>query len=172
MNLPLHAKFALALLAATLLPAVASARSSDRNQPMTLDANSSDCNLTDENGKCRFSGSVVIEQGTLHITAESAEIFRRNGEPSRVVLSGRQATLRQQMDDGTTMNARADTIDYNIATDTIVLTGNYQVESPRGTNAGQRMTYNMATGNMTSGGDGSRVRTVLQPKARPAGENK
>ena len=169
MNLLLPAKLGLIAL---LLPGLALARSSDRNQPMTLDSSSSDCNLTDENGKCRFSGSVVIEQGTLHITAETADVYRSNGQPSRVVLSGSQVKLRQQMDDGTTMNARADTIDYNITSDTIVLTGNYSVESPRGSNSGQRMTYNLATGNMNSGGDGSRVRTVLQPKQRSAPEAK
>jgi len=169
MNLPLPAKFALIAL---LLPGLALARSSDRNQPMTLDADSSDCNLADESGKCRFTGNVVIEQGTLHITADSAEIHRNNGQPSRVVLTGRQANLRQQMDDGTPMTATANTMDYSISNETIVLTGNYKVESPRGTNAGQRMTYNMATGNMNSGGDGSRVRTVLQPKAPAATENK
>ena len=167
MNLPLPAKL---VLIALLVPALALARSSDRNQPMALESATSDCNLADENGKCRFTGNVVITQGTLHITAASADIFRSNGEPSRVVLTGSQATLRQQMDDGTTMNARADTMDYDVAKETIVLTGNYQVESPRGTNSGQRMTYNMATGNMSSGGDGSRVRTVIQPKARPAAE--
>ena len=169
MNLPLPAKFALIAL---LLPGLALARSSDRNQPMTLDADSSDCNLADESGKCRFTGNVVIEQGTLYITADAADVYRRNGETSRVVLTGRQATLRQQMDDGTPMTATANTMDYSISNETIVLTGNYKVESPRGTNAGQRMTYNMATGNMNSGGDGSRVRTVLQPKAPAATETK
>lgn len=165
MNLPLPAKLALVAL---LLPGLALARSADRNQPMNLEADASDCNLADENSKCRFTGNVVIVQGTLHIQAEMAEIQRSNGDPSRVILTGRQATLRQQMDDGTMMNARADAMDYSIASETIVLSGNYQVESPRGTNAGQRMTYNMATGNMNSGGDGSRVRTVLQPKNKPA----
>lgn len=169
MNLPLPAKFALIAL---LLPGLALARSSDRNQPMTLESDTSDCNLADDSGKCRVAGNVVIEQGTLHITADSADIYRSNGEPSRVVLTGRQATLRQQMDDGTPMTATANTMDYTISNETIVLTGNYKVESPRGTNAGQRMTYNMATGNMNSGGDGSRVRTVLQPKARAATETK
>lgn len=169
MNLPLPAKLALLAL---LMPALACARSSDRNQPMTLDASTYECNLASEDGKCRFTGNVVIEQGTLHITAESADVYRTNGSPSRVVLVGSQATLRQQMDDGTTMNARANTMDYNTASETIVLTGNYQVESPRGTNAGQRMTYNMATGNMNSGGDGTRVRTVLQPKSAPTAETK
>lgn len=168
MNLPLPVKTALAGLALVLLPAVADARTSDRNQPMEMESDTSDCNLGDENGKCRLAGNVVIVQGTLHITAQSAEIFRTNGDPSRVLLTGRQVTLRQQMDDGSTMNALADSMDYNIASETIVLTGNYQVESPRGTNAGQRMTYNMASGNMNSGGDGSRVRTVLQPKTKPA----
>ncbi|MGN0864453.1 MAG: lipopolysaccharide transport periplasmic protein LptA [Stenotrophomonas koreensis] len=172
MNLPLHAKFALAGLAALLLPGLALARSSDRNQPMNLDSDRYDCNLADENGRCRFSGNVVIEQGTLHITAETADVYRSNGQPSRVVLSGSQVKLRQQMDDGTPMAATADSMDYNIANETIVLSGNYTVESPRGTNSGQRMTYNLATGNMNSGGDGSRVRTVLQPKQRSAPEAK
>ena len=165
MNLPLPAKLALIAL---LVPGLALARSSDRNQPMTLDSDTSDCNLADENGKCRVTGNVVIVQGTLHITAATADIYRSNGEPSRVVLTGSQATLRQQMDDGTTMSASANTMDYDVAKETIVLTGNYQVSSPRGSNAGQRMTYNMATGNMNSGGDGSRVRTVIQPKNKPA----
>lgn len=168
MNL-LPAKLALIAL---LVPGPVLARQADRHQPMTLDADASDCNLADENGKCRFTGNVVIEQGSLHITADVAEIHRRNGEPNRIVLTGSQAQLRQLMEDGTPMKARANTMDYDVARETIVLTGNYVVESPRGTNAGQRMTYNMATGSMNSGGDGSRVRTVIQPKAPAAPEKK
>ncbi|PTT41973.1 lipopolysaccharide transport periplasmic protein LptA, partial [Stenotrophomonas sp. HMWF022] len=40
----------------------------------------------------------------------------------------------------------------------------YKVTSARGTNAGQRMVYNTRSGEMNSGGDGSRVRTVIPPK--------
>lgn len=163
----------IALLAALLLPGMALAKSSDRNQPMTIDSTNSDCNMVGDNGRCQFSGNVVIVQGTLEIHADTADVQQKDGEADRVILRGKQATLKQQMDDGTTMNARADNMDYNIGTEVIVLTGNYHVESQRGSNSGQRMVYNTRTGSMQSGGDGTRVRTVIQPKnkaAAPAGK--
>jgi len=82
----------------------------------------------------------------------------------RAVFTGKQAKMKQQLDDGTWMDAVADRIDYDITTEIITLTGNYKVTSARGTNAGQRMVYNTRSGEMNSGGDGSRVRTVIPPK--------
>ncbi|MCL7713315.1 lipopolysaccharide transport periplasmic protein LptA [Stenotrophomonas sp. CPCC 101365] len=170
------AKFALpVLLAAALLPAPGMARESDRNQPMNVDADHSEGNLTGGNGRYRFSGNVVITQGTLEVHADTADVFQKNGETERVVFSGKQATLKQQMDDGSWMNARADNLDYNVNSEVIVLTGNYKVDSERGSNSGQRMVYNTRTGDLQSGGDGTRVRTVIQPKAKApaaAGENR
>ena len=172
MNLPAASSrtvVALAVLAlASVLPAAAGAKSSDREQPMTLDSDNSDCNQGQANSRCVFSGSVVITQGTLDIRAARAEIVQRNGEVEQVVLTGSQATMRQEMDDGATMNARADRIVYEPKKDVLTLTGNYQVESPRGSNSGQKMVYNMGSGQMQSGGDGSRVRTVIQPRAQGA----
>lgn len=166
MNRKPPSKLATLALLVLALPLLASAKTSDRDQPMNIDASSQDCNLTDDNGKCRFSGNVVITQGTLEIHADNADIFRKNGDVDRVVMTGKQATLKQIGDDGAPMNARADNIEYQVNADTVVLTGNYNVESPKGTNAGQRMVYNTKTGSMQSGGDGSRVRTVLQPKSK------
>ncbi|MFA4610369.1 lipopolysaccharide transport periplasmic protein LptA [Xanthomonas perforans] len=161
MNRMLPAKLAFAAL---LLPALAMAKTSDRNQPMAIDSNANDCNMLDDSGKCRFSGNVVITQGTLETHADTADIFQKNGQTDRVVLNGKQATLKQEMDDGAMMHGQADNIEYKVADEIIILTGNYKVDSPKGTNAGQRMVYNTKTGNMQSGGDGSRVRTIIQPK--------
>ncbi|WP_075553261.1 lipopolysaccharide transport periplasmic protein LptA [Candidatus Paracaedibacter symbiosus] len=158
------APIALAVLA-TLLPALAQAKSSDRNQPMTLDSDNSDCNQSNPDSRCVFSGNVEIIQGTLEIRAGRAEVMQRGGDIDQVVLTGKQATMKQQMDDGTTMNARADRIVYEPKKELLTLTGSYQVESPRGSNSGQKMVYNMASGQMQSGGDGTRVRTVIQPRA-------
>ncbi len=164
MNPMLPAKLAsITLLAALLVPAAAWAKSSDRNQAMTILSDTNDCNFSD-NGRCQFTGNVVITQGTLEVQADTAEVIQKNGETERVVFTGKQARLKQQMDDNTWMNARADNMDYNVNSEVIILTGNYNVESERGTNAGQRMVYNTRTGAMQSGGDGTRVRTVIQPK--------
>ncbi|KAB7762292.1 lipopolysaccharide transport periplasmic protein LptA [Xanthomonas maliensis] len=162
MNRMLPARLAFAAL---LLPIAALSKTSDRNQPMTIDSNANDCNIVQgSDGKCRFTGNVVIVQGSLEIHADTADIFQKNGETDRVVLNGKQATLKQDMDDGSQMHGQADNIEYKVADDIIILTGNYKVDSPKGTNAGQRMVYNTKTGNMQSGGDGTRVRTVIQPK--------
>ena len=165
---PRSASTTLLLLAGLLAPVLASARSTDRNQPMQLDADGQDCNVADANSKCVFTGNVVIVQGTLEIHADAADVIQKNGETERGVLTGKQATLKQQMDDGTWMDARADTMDYNINSEVIVLTGNYRIESERGSSSGQRMTYNTRSGNMQSGGDGTRVRTVIQPRSATA----
>ena len=156
------------VLALLMLPLAALARTSDRNQPMNIDSATNDCNLTDDDGKCRFTGNVVITQGSLEVRADSADVFRKAGEVDRIVLTGRPATMKQTMDDGAPMNAKADNIEYRVREDTIILTGNYTVDSPKGSNAGQRMVYNTKTGNMQSGGDGTRVRTVIQPKVPAA----
>ena len=168
MNLPRALKPRTACVLAVLaLAALASsnslAKSSDRNQPMTLESANSDCNLADTSGSCVFTGDVEIVQGTLLIRAARAEVQRRNGDIHQVILTGKQATMRQEMDDGSTMNARADRIVYEPS--------NYHVESPRGSNSGQRMVYNMSSGQMQSGGDGSRVRTVIQPRSQSGESN-
>jgi lipopolysaccharide export system protein LptA len=163
-----------ALCALSLMfPLLASAKSTDRNEPMNIDAGAQTGTLTGD-GKTLMSGGVVITQGSLDLRAANAEIQIKGGEAVRAIFTGKQATMRQQMDDGTWMDATADRIDYDITSEIITLTGNYKVTSARGTNAGQRMVYNTRSGEMNSGGDGSRVRTVIQPKnkAPAAGSSK
>ncbi|QLQ28380.1 lipopolysaccharide transport periplasmic protein LptA [Pseudoxanthomonas mexicana] len=165
MNRALFASAALLLL----LPlADAGAKSSDRNQAMTIDSGSQSGNM-EGNGKTVLGGGVVVTQGTLEIRSAAAEIYMADGEISRSVFTGKQVKMKQQMDDGTWMDAQADRVEYDMKTETITFIGNYTVKSDRGSNSGQRMVYNTKSGNMQSGGDGSRVRTVIQPKsAQPA----
>ena len=165
MNRALLASAALLLL---LPVADVVAKSSDRNQAMTIDSGSQSGNM-EGNGKTVLGGGVVVTQGTLEIRSAAAEIYMADGEVSRSVFTGKHVKMKQQMDDGTWMDAQADRVEYDMKTETITFIGNYTVKSDRGSNSGQRMVYNTKSGNMQSGGDGSRVRTVIQPKsAQPA----
>ena len=165
MNRALLASAALLLL---LPVADVVAKSSDRNQAMTIDSGSQSGNM-EGNGKTVLGGGVVVTQGTLEIRSADAEIYMADGEVSRSVFTGKQVKMKQQMDDGTWMDAQADRVEYDMKTETITFIGNYTVKSDRGSNSGQRMVYNTKSGNMQSGGDGTRVRTVIQPKsAQPA----
>ena len=161
---PANLLFAIALGALCTGPAAA--RSSDRNQPMDIQAGHQS-GTVDYSQPTTLSGNVKIVQGTLHIDADRAVISFKDGEASQAVLTGKQAVLKQQMDDGTPMTATADRIDYDMLADVVVLTGNYTVTTQRGSTSGQRLTYNLKSGQVDSGGeDGGRVKMRILPKSQ------
>ncbi len=157
-NLP-----ALCLAAALMAPTAALALSSDRNQPMDVDADRTNCSVND-NGPCTFTGKVVIVQGTLVINAAKADVKRAGGEISSVVLTGSQVTLKQDLDDGTKFAGRANKVDYDMSNDTVVLTGNAFVDQGGNTLKSERVVYNMKSGQVEGGGTGGRVKIRMQPK--------
>ena len=158
------------LVAALAASGGASARSSDRNQPLDVESVSNDCSLADD-GPCTFTGNVHMVQGTLDVHAARADVQRAGGDIRRVILTGSPVTLTQQLDNGSTLNAHADKVDYDMATDTVVFTGGAVIDQPgRGNIEGQRIAYNMKSGQVQSGGDaGGRVKMRILPKsAQPA----
>jgi lipopolysaccharide export system protein LptA len=106
----------------------------------------------------------MITQGTLQVGADRATIHRNAGEISQVVLTGAPATLKQVNDNGETMNAHAAQIVYTLNNDLIVLTGGVVIEQPRGTLRGETIKYDLKTGHLDGGGDGSRVKMRIMPK--------
>lgn len=160
------ANLLLAIALGALGTGPAAARSSDRNQPMDIQAGHQS-GTVDYSQPTTLSGGVTIVQGTLHIDANRAVISFKDGEASQAVLTGNQAVLKQQMDDGTPMTATADRIDYDMLADVIVLTGKYTVTTQRGSTSGQRLTYNLKSGQVDSGGeDGGRVKMRILPKSQ------
>ena len=162
MNPILRASF---LVGAMLLaPSVVLAKSSDRNQPMSLDAGHQVGSL-EGNGTITMSGGVIVQQGSLDIRSQTGVVTMKNNDITRVVFTGSPVTLKQQMEDGSMMNASANRIEYDLVNEIVTFIGNYTVKTPKGSNSGQKLVYNLRTGNMESGGDGTRVKTVIQPRA-------
>jgi len=158
----------LLLVAAALAIGQAMARSTDRNQPMDTEASHQSGTFAGDSVNV-LSGDVHITQGSLDIRAARAEITMRDGEAVRAVLTGGPVVLKQQMDDGTPMTARAATVDYDLKGETAVFTGDVQIDQARGTMNGARVVYNLKTGNIESGGEGKgRVRMHILPKNAPA----
>lgn len=168
MNPILRASFLVGAL--LLAPSVVLAKSSDRNQPMSLDAGHQVGSL-EGNGTITMSGGVIVQQGSLDIRSQTGVVTMKNNDITRVVFTGSPVTLKQQMEDGGMMNATANRIDYDLVNEIVTFTGNYTVKTPKGSNSGQKLVYNLRTGNMESGGDGTRVKTVIQPKSA-AGKSK
>lgn len=159
-------KLLLAFAVAAVTVGPAWARSSDRNQAMDIEAGKQSGTF-DDRAPAILSGGVHITQGSLDIRSDRAEISFTGGDPSRAVFTGSPVVLKQTMDDGTPMTSRATHVDYNLKSETIVFTGNVQVQQPRGSMSGQRMVYNLKTGNIDSGGDGGgRVKMRILPKSQ------
>lgn len=157
-------RVSLVAVLAVALPALAWAKSSDRNQAMHIDAGGQSGSI-EGSGTTILSGGVIVQQGTLDVRSDRGEIIMRDNEIARVIFTGSPATLKQQMEDGSPMTATANRIDYDTINEVVTFTGNYTVKSPKGSNSGQKMVYNLKSGNVQSGGDGTRVKTVIQPKS-------
>ena len=159
----------LAVLAASLPATGALARSSDRQKPLDMEADRQSGTFSGDSVN-QLTGRVHITQGTLDITANEATITLAGGDPSRAVFRGGPVTLKQERDDGSPMSARADNVDYNLKTEVVVFTGNVSINNPRGTLSGQRVVYNLKTGNVESGGEGGgKVKVRILPKSAQGG---
>jgi len=172
----MRASCALAALGLLVL-APAHAKTTDRDQPMNVDASHFD-GFQKPNSVSTLTGNVVITQGSLKATADRGKVyFDANSQISRVVLTGSPAHIQQLDDNGNLMQGDAATIDYQVTKDFAVLQGHASItQQGRGEAHGDRLTYNTQTSQMTgdSGGD-NRVHMVFKPKpksgapAAPAG---
>jgi lipopolysaccharide export system protein LptA len=142
-------------------------KSSDRDQPMDVDADHFDVLMGDDS-VTRLRGNVRIRQGSLEVDAAEADIHQVGGETERIVLRGAPARLRQVSDAGEPMDAAASEIVYKMSSDIILLTGGVVVNQTRGTLRGERINYDIGTGRLDGGGEGQRVNMRILPKAAPA----
>ncbi len=144
-----------------LVACQASALKSDREQDMSISSASS--SGTPE--RTELNGDVQIDQGTLKIRAAKAVIEQAKGEVSRVVFNGAPATLQQEIEDQGLMRAEATSIEYLLSQDTVVLTGNVNIERPRGNMRSERVVYHIDSGLLDAGSEGGRVQMTIKPKS-------
>ncbi len=146
------------------LPLFSHALPSDANQPIKLLADKA--TYSERTGITSYSGSVVITQGTLKLTADNITV---NLSPSRsinsAVATGRPATMQQVVTQEKGLaKGQANTIDYNAVTGIITLTGNARLVQNGASFAGNVIRYSLKAGDVeaTAGGN-QRVELVFPP---------
>jgi len=138
---------------------------SDRQQPLEVNANSTDGTLGD--GVTTLRGSVDIRQGTLHITADEAEVNKVDGRVNSVTFRGKPAFLEQEIEEQGLVQAEANTIDYQVASGLVTLTGNADVTHPQYQISGESLTYDLNVQHFEGSGDengNSRIHIRLDPE--------
>ncbi len=169
-----HGKYLCCLLAllALLTAGPLAALESDRQQPLLVNADATDGTLGD--GKAVLRGNVVISQGSLRVQADTAEIEKTDGKVRLVALTGNPVHLQQEIENEGLVTATARTINYQVASGLVTLTGNADVNHPQYEISGEVLTYDMNLQHFQgSGGDGNgRIRIQLAPEliddAKPA----
>lgn len=162
-------RLSLLLSASVLLLAAspAAALKSDRQQPLEVKADSTEGTLGD--GTATLSGNVEIRQGSLLIRADIASVEKVEGRVRRVELNGAPVHLQQEIEEQGLVSAEARTVDYEVATGIVTLTGAADVNHPQYRISGDVLRYDMNVQHFEGSGTGDdgRIRIRLDPEVIP-----
>jgi lipopolysaccharide export system protein LptA len=149
------------------LPSPLPALQTDRQQPLEVNADTTDGTLGD--GMATLKGNVEIRQGSLLIQANIAEVEKVDGRVRRFELNGTPVHLQQEIENEGLVSAQALKIDYVVATGIVTLTGAADVVHPQYHISGEVLEYDMNTQHFKgSGGDSNgRIRIRLDPEVVP-----
>jgi len=137
----------------------------DRQEPLEVNANSTDGTLGD--GITTLRGNVEIRQGTLHITADEAEVSKVDGRVNSVTFRGQPAFLEQEIEEQGLVQATSNFIDYQVASGLVTLTGNADVKHPQYQISGELLTYDLNIQHFQGSADGNgngRIHIRLDPE--------
>jgi lipopolysaccharide export system protein LptA len=158
-----------ALLALACLPGTAHALSSDRNQPVEIEADRGE--LDDTKGLTTYEGRVVVTQGTLKITGDRVVLhYDKDRQVHRAEAYGKPATYEQLADgEKEPVRARALRMDYLVRDGVIELYDEATVTQAGDTLSSSRVTYDTVNNRVKatrSGNGDDRVRVILAPKPK------
>ena len=146
------------------LPLYSHALPSDANQPIKLLADKA--TYSERTGVTSYSGSVIITQGSLKMTADNITVNLSQGRSiNSAVATGRPATMQQIVTQEKGLaKGQANTIDYNAVTGIVTLTGNARLVQNGASFAGNVIRYSLKAGDVeaTAGGN-QRVELVFPP---------
>jgi lipopolysaccharide export system protein LptA len=136
----------------------------DRQQPLEINADSTDGSLGD--GRAELRGNVLIRQGSLLIKADVAEVEKVEGRVREVVLTGSPVHLEQDIEPEGRVQATAKRVEYRVATGLVTLTGDADVDHPQYSVSGDMLRYDLNIQHFQGSGgeENGRIRIRLDPE--------
>lgn len=163
--------YGLCLLALLLGAAEAQALSGDREQPMTLEADS--VFIDEGTGVSRYEGNVVITQGSLKLWADRLWIHRRDGKTQKLVSEGNPTRFRQLTDEQQEVRGQALRAEFYVDRDELLLFDDAVLEQGSDSFRSDRIVYHRSTAQVRAGASAEgkqRVQVIIEPRPseRPA----
>jgi lipopolysaccharide export system protein LptA len=158
-------KLTVAWLLAALAPGLCWALSTDRNQPMSIEADRVE--LNDGKGISVYRGNVKVTQGTLVLTGQTMTVFTKNDQVEKVIMEGKPATYRQRPDNkNQDVRAKALRMEYYTNPEHIILLKDAEVEQEGDRLRSERIEYDVLKDKVNAGTDqpNERVHITIQPR--------
>lgn len=152
----------LALLGAH--PLTADARSSDSQQPIEVEADSTE--FDNQSQRHTLRGDVRIRQGSLSVNAERIVLQLADGRLVEIDAQGDPLTFSIEDERGEKVEARAKKLLYKPENASLSLLGSAKLISKGRELSGERIDYDIAGANVQAlSGRDNRVKVVIEPEA-------
>jgi len=147
-----------------LLPLPCWALSSDRDQPMSIEADRVE--LDDATGISTYHGSVKVVQGTMVLTGDLMTIHSKSNEIQSVIVDGAPATYRQRPDNkDEDVRARSLRMEYYTDPERIIMLKEAEVTQEGNVLRSERVEYDVVKDKVNAGTNApnERVHITIQP---------
>ncbi len=151
-----------------LHPLVGRALTGDTEQPIQVEADSAE--YDDKTGTSIYRGKVRMVQGSMVLTGDVVTVLTPGQRLIKIISEGRKATFKMLRDDGETVYAEAEHLEYDIPGHRILLLRKAYVEQGNNRIDSERIEYDTLTQTVEAGHekDGGRVRMTIIPGATPS----
>lgn len=155
----------LALMALLLISASGHALSTDKDQPIMVEADSME--VDNKNGITIYQGNVELTQGSIHMVADKVTITQKNKKTEKIISEGNPVKFRQRPDGKQEdIKGRAKKVEYEAKSELLYLIGEAVLIQGESSVKSDRITYDrinaVAKAGRPAKGSG-RVKTIIEP---------
>lgn len=135
-------------------------------EPIELTVTADKVEISDESSVSTYSGNAKATRGETYITADMIEIIHPDQELESIHITGKPAFVNYVSEDKQTkVKASANTIDYNIKKEILILKGNAKVINAQNSIAAEYIKLNKKTNELyATAAAKSQVTTVFEMK--------
>lgn len=144
------------------------AKETDFEKEIVIDAKKQSMDI--KNHTITFSGGVLVSQGTMNIHADTLKMYSRDKDSKGkeiIIATGNPAKYSQELDNGQTIMAQANEIQYDLGKKTLRLIGDSQLNQDDSLVKGSEISYNLINQELIAEGDKGTndvVTTIFKPE--------
>jgi len=137
---------------------------SDRKQAINVEADKA--NFNKKVGSSRYTGNVIVQQGSMRISADSLIVNTKNGKLNTMVAKGKPVNFQQRTEKGNKdISAVAGKMTYHAISNLVVFEQDATLSQGDNKFTSNRISYNIDKDTVDAGkaSGGGRVTITIQP---------